>query len=117
MKLQIGNILKALLGLSVVIVVVGGFVLLIIKAPIVKEEAIREATFIQYQESANVFKSRMTDYDGLCQELLLTKDTRCMSTADTYLVAVKIKDGAYYCTDATNFLGTVTVAPNGMTCW
>lgn len=73
-------------------------------ADAVKEQVV----FKGYVTSATIFKSRYTDYKGLCSDVGLPSDVMCADNEDAYRFWKLRTDGTYYCADQTGFSGELT---------
>jgi hypothetical protein len=72
--------------------------------------------FQQYQGSADVYRSRLLDYAGMCDDIGLPPNVACQANDTTYRISQVLSDGTYYCMDQVGFKGVVTSVPRGLAC-
>ncbi len=92
--------------------VVAGLIFLFFRfGPEAREDAAIATRYLQYQAQAEVYKARMTDYDGICRELGIEAPIMCGDSPVAYRVAERIPEGGFYCADNTGFTGPVASVP------
>lgn len=72
--------------------------------------------FQQYQATAEVYRSRLLDYAGMCDDIGLPPYVTCVADDTSYRLSQPLTDGTYYCADSTNQSGVTPVSPRGLTC-
>jgi len=63
----------------------------------------------QYQAAARAYKSKLTDYTGLCQGIGVTNEFSCLATESAYRISIPAKNSGQLCIDSKGFFGKVTV--------
>lgn len=105
------RVLEVLALLALLGVVVGMIVLFVRFGPAVRDDAAIATRYLQYQAQAEVYKSRMTDYDGICRELGIAAPIMCGDSPVAYRIAERIPEGGFYCADSAGFTGHVPSVP------
>jgi len=73
--------------------------------------------FKGYVASAEVFRGRYFDYNGLCADIGLPPSVQCSDSESTYRFWMRLSDGALYCADHQGFNGTVgSIDPQESAC-
>jgi hypothetical protein len=113
---------QTLLGFAAILLVpligIGLFVYLIFFDAPTEEvsEGVIATQFLQYQATAERYRSRLLDYAGMCDDIGLPAGTVCQATETDYRISQPLPNGTYYCMDTTGFKGTTPTRPQGITC-
>ncbi len=55
------------------------------------------------QTSASLYKSRMSNFEGVCQEIGVRPGYDCNESTIAFAVSVERADGSFYCLDSTGY--------------
>lgn len=66
-----------------------------------------QAQLKRMQVSAQLYRYRMTTYEGVCKDVGALGQFTCNETADAYAIEVWLESGKYFCVDSTEFAGEV----------
>lgn len=117
-----GNLknLSALIGMVLIpVIAIGLYVYLVVYNHNPNEEvqlSVISTQFQQYRGSADVYRNRLLDYAGMCDDIGLPPNVACQANDMQYRISQPLPDGTYYCTDQAGFKGVVTISPQGVTC-
>lgn len=103
--------LEVLAFVGLLVVVAGLIVLFFRFGPEARDDAAIATRYLQYQAQADVYKTRMTDFDGVCRELGVAAPIMCGDSPVAYRIAERIPEGGFYCADNTGFTGPVPNVP------
>ncbi len=105
------RVLEVLAIMGLLGIVVGLIFVFLRFGPEVRDDAAIATRYLQYQSRAEVYKSRMADYDGVCRELAIAAPIMCGDSPVAYRIAERIPEGGFYCADNTGFTGAVPSVP------
>ncbi len=79
------------------------------------------AEMTRLQSSAAVYKGRMSNYDGVCQEIGVRPGYDCNESTIAFAISVERADGSFYCLDSSGYFDVqvlpirehLTCKPNG----
>lgn len=57
------------------------------------------------QVSAQLYRYRLTSYDGVCRDIGALGKFVCNESSDAYAIEALLENGKYYCVDSTEFAG------------
>jgi hypothetical protein len=113
------NIIQLLLVLLIPLIAVAVFVYLIFYYDGPSEQLEREVVatqFERHQASVEVYRRRLLDYAGVCDDIGLPPNVACQATETEYRLHQQLDNGLYYCLDSNNFKGVVLTQPRGLVC-
>jgi len=68
-----------------------------------------ETTLRGMQASAELYRSKLTDYGGVCESIGLdTEAYHCLENTEAYAIEVVLSNDSYYCIDSTGFVGVTS---------
>lgn len=74
----------------------------------------RESQLRTFQVAAEVYKSKLLDYGGLCSSIGLDAEVyNCIENTESYAIEAQISNDSFFCIDATGFAGVTNVSHGG----
>ena len=75
-------------------------------------EVEQRVKFERVKASANHYHQRLGMYEGVCSDIGVGSNMRCLDSENAYAIETTIKTGLFYCLDSTGFMGQTRI-PKG----
>lgn len=103
------HIAVGLIFLAVAAAVGAGIWFLVVVSPSLSVND-EQAELKRMQVSAQLYRYRLTSYDGVCKDVGAVGKFTCNETSEAYAIQARLESGKYYCVDSTEFAGELYIS-------